>query len=1174
MTADGGSRIETTLSLAEHEDLEAFGQAWERGERPQIEERLRALPDAERARLLPAYLARELDCRRQKEELPEINEYLARFPEHRQVVCAVYYEEWPRLPEKFRVTRVLGRGGMGWVLEARDKSAANRHVAIKVIKPAAKTAPGSQELFKRFQREAQVAADLSCRHVVTIYEVGEPDKYDPYFVMPVLQGCELQKRLDERGALSIVEILHIAVGIVRGLQAAHAKGLVHRDIKPRNIWLDSTDDDNVKILDFGLARVLAAEIEFTSTGRVLGTPAYMPPEQAAGKSVEFSADLFNVGLVIYHMASGHRLDVEHRDSAPSLRNLRADLPTALLELVDQLTDTEPNRRPTTSAALKTLEDLWKTLQHTDEPLVPLGYFVPYLPSRFFTGRAPVVAKCRELLESKGRVALFGLGGMGKTQTALAYAHEYGRKQKAYRFVFWANADSDITLTADYIRIAGHLNLPEKANRDQTVVIAAVKDWFEKHDQWLLVVDSANELATVQPFLPQTTWGHILLTTQCPWPGGLAEPLELLPFDPADGALLLSRRAGIIRADDGLAEIAVDDREPAAAISAEFDGLPLALDQAGAYIEVMQVSPADYLHRYHIESNEPQLLADESGIEFRSYPRTIATTWRLNFLQVTQANPAAGDLLRFCSILAPDAIPEEAISAATHKATSLFGLMEPLRLDAALRVAAKFSLLRRDRRSKTVSMHRLVQSVQRHLMDTAEVHTWLQVGLNALRSSYPATAEPKHWPAISRLEPHAVAILSACEDNASVDPLSRAWLLAQFGMYSLARSKIKLGVARLEEARTALLNAQLDMFKGGAETFLEEDVDGGPTLVMAVERDSEFSKAYLFVMENLVHALIEFDPDNPMCDGHLRYLTDAALAVRGANHPEYLDICITAAKRHQKRGELAEAEEILSDVLARAGHSESNIRIRANCLGGLAQCKLQKADYRGAESLLGELMQIGRSKLGEELYASVLDLLGGVYHARNDLGSAESSFRESVKIRKGVLGDQHQAVADGLLKLAMLCVLTGRLAEAEALAQEAAETTKSNFGVSHSRFGKCLSVLVKIYSAQRKNIEMSVEFFGEPPPVDMRNPPDLESLKGLLCDPSIQIRNITIVGRERSVSPHLTGTAGAGDEGRHLRGDGGSQGSRIGRNDPCPCGSGKKFKRCCGRRNPDDTRIGP
>ena len=198
----------------------------------------------------------------------------------------------------YRVRRLIGEGGIGLVFLAEDTHLA-RPVAIKVIRPEQANAP---EVRGRFIREAQATAAIKHDHIVTIYQVGR-DHDVLFLAMEYLQGISLQEWL-ERGRKPPTDlVLRIGREIASGLAAAHRVGLIHRDVKPANLWLESPSG-RVKILDFGMARSERRDTQITHAGTVMGTPAYMAPEQARGEVAGAASDLFSLGCILYRLCTG------------------------------------------------------------------------------------------------------------------------------------------------------------------------------------------------------------------------------------------------------------------------------------------------------------------------------------------------------------------------------------------------------------------------------------------------------------------------------------------------------------------------------------------------------------------------------------------------------------------------------------------------------------------------------------------------------------------------------------------------------------------------------------------------------------------------------------------------------------------------------------------------------
>jgi serine/threonine protein kinase len=198
----------------------------------------------------------------------------------------------------YRVLKELGKGGMGAVYLAID-TRLDRKLALKVMLPEF---AANRDAKERFLREAKAAAQVTHDNVVTVYEADERDGV-PYITMQLLQGYPLDEFLTKKGTPSLRHVIRIARETALGLAAAHKHGLVHRDIKPANLWLEAPNG-RVKVLDFGLAKPIGTDTELTRSGAVVGTPAFMSPEQGRGLKVDHRTDLFSLGAVLYRLCTG------------------------------------------------------------------------------------------------------------------------------------------------------------------------------------------------------------------------------------------------------------------------------------------------------------------------------------------------------------------------------------------------------------------------------------------------------------------------------------------------------------------------------------------------------------------------------------------------------------------------------------------------------------------------------------------------------------------------------------------------------------------------------------------------------------------------------------------------------------------------------------------------------
>lgn len=255
----------------------------------------------------------------------------------------------------YEIVSKLGSGGMGEVYLAED-TRLRRRVAIKLLPPEV---AGDSTRKRRFLQEAHAASALSHPNIGVIYEIGETDQGDPFIAMEYIEGTTLDAKIAGK-PMPVAEILEIAIEIADALDEAHGKGITHRDIKPSNLMI--TGRGHVKIVDFGIAKRLGEETVHpesatrlkTDPGLILGTVAYMSPEQALGRPIDHRTDLFSLGSVLYEMATG-RLPFSGKsvtDTIDQIRHQQPDavarynyaVPPELERIIRKLLEKEPGNR--------------------------------------------------------------------------------------------------------------------------------------------------------------------------------------------------------------------------------------------------------------------------------------------------------------------------------------------------------------------------------------------------------------------------------------------------------------------------------------------------------------------------------------------------------------------------------------------------------------------------------------------------------------------------------------------------------------------------------------------------------------------------------------------------------------------------------------------------------------
>jgi TolB-like protein/Tfp pilus assembly protein PilF len=323
----------------------------------------------------------------------------------------------------YRIASAIGAGGMGEVYRAIDTKL-GRAVALKVLPPAMARDP---ERLARFEREARAVAALNHPHIVTLYSVEEGDGIT-FLTMELVEGDSLAAGIPE-GGLPLDRILTIGAALADALAAAHAKGIVHRDLKPANVML--TDEGRIKVLDFGLAKNLrpsdrpdmtVTSAGHTEVGMVMGTPAYMSPEQLAGRPVDHRTDIFSLGILLYQMASGQRpfegrTSIELasailRDTPRPLEDVRPDLPAELSRLVQRCLEKDRERRvPTARDLASALGDIGRhassasrggTGADSGEGRRVEGFWIAVLPFKHSGGSTDIAALAEDLWEGTVR----------------------------------------------------------------------------------------------------------------------------------------------------------------------------------------------------------------------------------------------------------------------------------------------------------------------------------------------------------------------------------------------------------------------------------------------------------------------------------------------------------------------------------------------------------------------------------------------------------------------------------------------------------------------------------------------------------------------------------------------------------------------------------------------------
>ncbi|MDD3623028.1 MAG: FxSxx-COOH system tetratricopeptide repeat protein, partial [Methanofollis sp.] len=392
----------------------------------------------------------------------------------------------------------------------------------------------------------------------------------------------------------------------------------------------------------------------------------------------------------------------------------------------------------------------------------------------FTGREDLLKDLRQALtDSRSAVliqAINGLGGVGKTQLAVEYAYQYWND---YDIIWLLRSDDPATIADDYSRLASCLHLQVEDPENIPATVDAVRIFLARHASWLLIFDNAPSQDAIQQFLPETTTGHVLITSrhrdwQC------AAGVRVDTFRRSESIQFILRRTG------------QDDEEAADELAEELGDLPLALEQAGAFIAETGMPTPDYLNAYR----EKRLKLLEKRKPY-DYLESVATTWEISFQKIREdpdVGPVAEGLLNFCAFFAPDNIPLDMIIQGSEYLPpdlSQACLDESL-LYESIGVIRRYSLI--EKQGDTLSIHRLVQEVIRNRMNEDASWQWCEAAVQIVNAAFPAGSEdPQTWPECSLLLPHVLSVTEYAEEM-SIAQTELVWLLNQSGLYLKARAE--------------------------------------------------------------------------------------------------------------------------------------------------------------------------------------------------------------------------------------------------------------------------------------------------------------------------------------------------------------------------------------------------
>ena len=660
-----------------------------------------------------------------------------------------------------------------------------------------------------------------------------------------------------------------------------------------------------------------------------------------------------------------------------------------------------------------------------------------LPERnlMFTGRETELVELKKNFHANTAVfpiqAVYGIGGMGKTQVAIEYLH---RHESEYDLIWWVRAETQDKMLVSFMELADRLELPGKKADDKK---DAALQWLADHDKWLLILDNVKNAADLEGFLPWKLTGHILITSRSDKWGDLAIPLELKSFPRHKSIELL----------ENLTDRKGKDHKNADALADRLGDFPLALAQAGAYMaHGTKVSFHEYLERYEKEGVQ---LFNRSPTP-RNYEETVATVWNVSLRAIAAVSPEAKTILELLAFLDPDAVPLELLKDEEMSSTTF---------EQAIQALGDYSLVSVE--SGFLTIHRLLQDAVREGLKTAgtekkRVELLLSRVDRAFLFKYEDVAT---WKKYTPLVPHVVAVVDHAEPL-EVAPKVTIGLLNQTGDYFQRWAKFERS---LKLYQRALELAEKHYGNDATEVALYASNLGGvlKALGRLEEAKSHFERA-LAIDEKTY----------------------------GKDHPEVATDANNLGSVLQALGRLEEAKSHFERALAigekTLGKDHPNVAVLANNLGLVLQ---DLGRLEEAKSHFERALVIDEKTYGKDHPDVAIDAnnLGSVLKALGRLEEAKSHFERALAIGEKTLGKDHPNVAVLANNLGLVLQDLGRLEEAKSHFERALVIDEKTYGKDHpdvaidaNNLGSVLKALGRLEEAKshlERALAIALKFLG-------------------------------------------------------------------------------------------------
>ncbi len=1001
----------------------------------------------------------------------------------------------------YRLIKQLGKGGFAEVYLG-EQVHLNTPAAIKVLHQVQL----SSEDEKKFRTEAKTIANLKHPNIIRVIDYGIQESTGiPYLVMDYAPR-NLRQHYPTGTIVQPFQILPYVRQVADALQYAHDQRVIHRDVKPENMLLG--EDNKVLLSDFGIAVVYETSRTALTLDK-LGTPPYMAPEQFQGKPLPAS-DQYSLGIVVYEWLCGTRpfngplgelIRLHESATPPPMAERLPSLSSAIEKVVQKALAKDPRKR------YRSVRDFAQAFQkacYADNsirntftmpaileqarPIVvtppedsSVIWNVPYYRNPFYTGRSHLLTLLHDIFCS-GKVttrtqALSGLGGIGKTQVALEYVYRYHNE---YQVILWVRGETQEKMLSDISSFATMLKLKGQHVQEQHHLIEMVRSWLKKNTKWLLVIDNIEDIKLVQKLIPSTARGHILLTTRTQTTGNIAQHIDLGKMTLEEGALFLLRRIKMLAQDAALQDASTSDCQMAKAIAEALDGLPLALDQAGAYIEETGCTLSNYFHRY--QARRMKLLDKRGGFEL-GHPASVTATFSSTFKKVEKIRPAAIELLCFLAFLHPDAIPEELIIDGASELGPVLQPVagDPITLDATIVTLRRFSLIHRNSGTNLLSMHRLVQAVLRDGMNEETQRMWVERTVRAINRALPDVSDFLMWQRCQQYMPHVQHCVALIKELKIVST-EAARLLEQAGIYLQIQAQFTQAYALFEQASNvrSLLNEAEPVATVAflshhfwLHYYLGQYAQAEPLIWKALRLLQQLPDAdqqsLASCQEAIAYLSYQQGKYNQAEDYFLQALATYEKQV-GLQHPSVVCTFCGLGKLYLALAKYDRAEEFFWDALSIWEQMpEPQHPLMCTSLNGMAQLALERGKYTQAELYL----QKERTYLDRTLQhphptlASNLNNWALLFIAQGKYHQAEPLLRQSLTMLEQTVGLQHPIAGCTFDILGRLSFLQGKPKAAGQFLQKAQRIREQALGVEHPEVFPTINNLADVYMKQGK-----------------------------------------------------------------------------------------------------------